>query len=192
VLVGRKRALRRCLAELLEVRPGRRVLDVGCGTGTLALHFAKAVRPSGWVIGLDAAAEMIAAAAARSRRQGAQAEFAVAAAQRLPFPDSCFDAVLTSLMLHHLPAPDRPGAVAELLRVLGPGGRLVLADFKPPAGRASRAVARHLLGPSMAGSDVADITDLVRDAGALEVAQMPTPVGWLSAVVARAPQPCDQ
>jgi len=193
VLAGRSRALRRCFVELLEVGPGRRVLDVGCGTGTLALHLAGVVRPSGWVVGVDAAVEMVAAAAARTRRRRrAPAGFAVAAAQRLPFPDGCFDAVLTSLVLHHLPAPDRAGAVAELLRVLRPGGRLVLADFRPPAGRAGRAVARHLLGPGMAGSNVAAIADLVRHAGAVEVAQLPTPVGWLGAVVARAPHPSDR
>lgn len=71
------------------------------------------------------------------------------------------DAVVTSLMIRHLPEPDRPQAVAGLLRVLRPGGHLVIAEFQAPTGRLSRAVARYRLGPAMADNDLGAFGDLV-------------------------------
>jgi ubiquinone/menaquinone biosynthesis C-methylase UbiE len=77
---------------------------------------------------------MIAVATSKAARRKAPAQFQVAAAQSLPFPDATFDAVVTSLMLHHLPEQDRLPAVGELLRVLQPGGTLVIAEFQSPTG----------------------------------------------------------
>jgi len=71
---------------------------------------------------VDASPEMIAVAESKAARRKAPAQFQVAGAQSLPFPDASFDAVVTSLMLHHLPEADLLPAVGELLRVLQPGG----------------------------------------------------------------------
>jgi ubiquinone/menaquinone biosynthesis C-methylase UbiE len=68
--------------------------------------------------------------------------FQVAAAQQLPLLDATFDLVVSSLAIHHIPPDLRPDAVREMLRVLHPGGRLFIADFRPPQNR----IANHLIG----------------------------------------------
>jgi ubiquinone/menaquinone biosynthesis C-methylase UbiE len=133
--LGRDRQLRERFAALARLAPGEPVLDVGCGTGTLALAATRAVGDAGSVVGVGASADMIALATAKASRAGASVSFRSAAAERLPFPDATFDAVLSTLMLHHLPAPLRRECVREALRVLRPGGRMLVVDFAAPSAR---------------------------------------------------------
>ena len=93
-LLGRRRkGLREMFADDLELQAGDRVLDVGCGTGQLAMTFADRVAPTGSVAGIDAAPEMIKRATSRARKQKLPIAFQVAFAQRLPFPNDSFHAV---------------------------------------------------------------------------------------------------
>ena len=100
---------------------GRRTLDVGCGTGTLAVALAER---GGKVWGVDSSPEMLAEAQAKKTR----ARFKEGAAEALPFKDGWFERVVMRLSLHHL---DRPRALAEAARVLVPGGRIAIATFDP-------------------------------------------------------------
>jgi SAM-dependent methyltransferase len=100
---------------------GRRTLDVGCGTGTFAVALAER---GGKVWGVDASREMLAEAQAKETR----ARFKEGAAEALPFKDGWFERVVMRLSLHHL---DRPRALAEVGRVLVPGGKIVIATFDP-------------------------------------------------------------
>ena len=162
--LGRERQLRERLAELARLAPGDAVLDVGCGTGTLALAAKRAVGASGMVIGIDASPDMIALATRKAARAGADVEFRHAAAGRLPFADATFDAVLSTLMLHHLPAPLRRECVREALRVLEPGGRMLVVDFATPSPRKGGLLARlHRHG----GLSPDAVVALLRDAGFL-------------------------
>lgn len=133
--LGRERALRGTFLDLARVQPGETVLDVGCGTGTLAAAAKQRVGAAGQVCGVDASPEMLARARRKAKKARVQVEFREAPAQALPFDDGRFDLVLCTVMLHHVPAKARSGCVREMARVLRPGGRAFVADFATPSNR---------------------------------------------------------
>lgn len=132
---GRERAFRERLIELARLELGQLVLDVGCGTGTLAIAATRHVQPAGAVHGIDASPQMIARATRKAAKAGVPAVFRIAAAEQLPFPDASYDIVLSTLMLHHLPRKTRQQCVNEVRRVLKPGGRVLVVDFGRPSRR---------------------------------------------------------
>ncbi|MCO5100757.1 MAG: methyltransferase domain-containing protein [Burkholderiaceae bacterium] len=109
------------LCDAADVGPGRRVLDVGCGTGAATLAAAARVSPGGAVVGLDANGEMLAVA----RRKRADVEWREGRAEALPFPDDCFDAVISQFAL--MLFDDAVAALREMRRVSRPGGRIAVA-----------------------------------------------------------------
>jgi ubiquinone/menaquinone biosynthesis C-methylase UbiE len=127
--LGRERAFRDNLIRLADLTPGEAVLDVGCGTGSLAIAAKRAVGPTGTVNGIDASPEMLARAEKKAGRAGAAIVFRQAAAQALPFPGNQFDAAFSTVMLHHLPRSGREQCLREIKRVLKPRGRLLVVDF---------------------------------------------------------------
>ena len=126
---GRERAIRERILRLARLEPGESVLDVGCGTGTLAIAAKRQVGPSGTAYGIDASPEMLARAKKKARKAGIDVVLQNALAQALPFPDARFDAVLSTVMLHHLPRNARRQCAAEMRRVLKPGGRVLVVEF---------------------------------------------------------------
>jgi ubiquinone/menaquinone biosynthesis C-methylase UbiE len=127
--LGREGRMRERTLDLVGAAAGEHVLDVGCVTGTLALAAKRRVGGSGTVHGVDASEEMIARARKKAARSGLWVAFEVATAQALPFRDATFDVVPCTLALHHLPEPARPAAVAEMGRVLRPGGRILIVEL---------------------------------------------------------------
>lgn len=122
-----------------HLQGGQRVLDLGCGTGTLILMIEKAA--SGLqVVGLDVDGDVLAIARAKIEAAGADALLEQGNAALLPFADESFDRVFASLMLHHLTREDKRRALKEVLRVLKPGGELHVVDFGAPDGRAARLI----------------------------------------------------
>jgi ubiquinone/menaquinone biosynthesis C-methylase UbiE len=110
-----------------ELAPGLRVLEIGCGTGHVTTRVKRA-EPGADVIGTDP--DPLALARAQRKAQGlAGIRFERAYAQELPFADGEFDRVLSSMMLHHLDEDVKAGALAEVHRVLRPGGRLHIVDI---------------------------------------------------------------
>lgn len=137
--LGRERSFRELLLAPARLRQGESVLDVGCGTGSLALAAKRVVGPTGNVHGIDASGPMIARARSKARTRGIEAYFDVASADALPFADGVFDVALSTVMLHHLPKTTRVVAVSEMRRVLTPGGRALLVDFaRTPNGKGPR------------------------------------------------------
>jgi ubiquinone/menaquinone biosynthesis C-methylase UbiE len=161
---GQWRELRQRTADLAQLQSGETVLDVGCGTGTLALEVARRVGRAGRVAGVDPGTEQIARARAKAARRNAPIEFQIGVIERLPFPDRSFDVVFSTLMMHHLPAPLKRQGLAEIARVLKPGGRLVIADFTHKKERQGPA-ARFQAG----GSRMHDLAAIVSDAGFSQV-----------------------
>jgi ubiquinone/menaquinone biosynthesis C-methylase UbiE len=136
--LGAERRFRRKLLALARLQAGETVLDIGCGTGTLAIEAKRAVGVGGVVHGVDASPEMIARAQYKARRAKTDVRFVESSAQKLPLGDGAADVVLSTLMLHHLPKSARPAIAREIKRVLKPGGRVLAIDFaKPAAGKPS-------------------------------------------------------
>lgn len=126
-LLGFERALRRLL-EQAQLEPGQSVLDVGCGTGTLAVLLKRGY-PSVNVAALDPDPNALAIAQRKAARAGVAIQFDRGFAEALPYTDAAFDRVFSSMMFHHLKKDDRHPALAEIRRVLTPGGRLEFLDF---------------------------------------------------------------
>lgn len=130
--VGLGRGFRAQTLRYAEIRSGERILDVGCGTGVLTRRALDVAGSSGSAVGIDPASQMIRVAREMAAQINSRAEFKVAAIEALPFADASYDLVLSSLMLHHLPPDTKHRGLAEVYRVLKPGGRFVIADFASP------------------------------------------------------------
>jgi ubiquinone/menaquinone biosynthesis C-methylase UbiE len=157
---GQLRELRQRAADLAQLQPGERVLDVGCGTGTLAMEVARRVGRAGCVAGVDPGTQQIARARRSAARRHVPIDFQIGVIEQLPFPDQTFDVVLSTLMMHHVPAPLKRQGLAEIARVLKPGGRLVIADFTRKQERQGQAARFHA-----GGSSVHDLVTFIKEAG---------------------------
>lgn len=139
--------LARLFLDRFPLTPGERMLDVACGTGIVARLAAPALGDEGGITGIDLNAGMIAVAAEQSRPEGAPIEWREGDAAALPFDDGAFDVVLCQQGLQFM--PDKPAVLAEMHRVLAPGGRLGLclwrsADHSPYLKAAADALTPHL------------------------------------------------
>jgi SAM-dependent methyltransferase len=137
-LTMRERRWRPALAEavLAGLPAAVTVVDVGAGTGTLAIALA-AARPYARVVAVDGDQRI--QALARRKRGAERVEWRLGLADRLPLPDGSADRVVMSLLLHHLGPEGKRAALAEARRVLRPGGRLHVADWGRPSGPLMRA-----------------------------------------------------
>lgn len=126
------------VARLREAK-ARRILDLGCGTGAMALALAREL-PDADVIGIDGDPDVLRRARAKVASAGVEVKLQEAMADRLPLEDASVDAVVSTLVFHHLPPEVKRGALAEVCRVLVPGGRLLICDV----GRASDPLMRGL------------------------------------------------
>ena len=118
-------AQRNATLEALQPAAGERILDIGSGPGLLAHDMAAAVGPQGRICGIDTSEPMLAMSAKRCATQP-WAEFRQADATQLPYPDGSFDAAVSTQVYEYV--ANIPAALAELYRVLRPGGRAVIVD----------------------------------------------------------------
>lgn len=133
--------VRRVALEVVPPSPDWEVLDVGCGTGTGLALYADAGCA---VVGIDVSAAMLEQAAARL---GDRAELHLVAAGPMPFADNRFDLATVSMVIHEVPEQERLALVQEMARVLKPGGRLVVIDFRFGSLRGWRGRVLHRLLP---------------------------------------------
>jgi ubiquinone/menaquinone biosynthesis C-methylase UbiE len=186
---GRERQFRRRLLDIAGLRLGESVLDLGAGTGTLAILAKRAVGRSGTVCGVDPSPEMVARARSKAARARAQIRFENAAAQALPFADRSFDLALSTMMLHHLGRAARRELAAELRRVVRPGGRVLIVDFarSAPKGGGFGRHFRHRHGHV----DPSEIAGLLEEAGFPSIESGAVGVKDMHFVLARSPAPAD-
>jgi ubiquinone/menaquinone biosynthesis C-methylase UbiE len=160
-LLGLDRA-RRELVRQADLRPGHRVLDVGCGTGSLAV-LTKTSCPDVDIVGVDPDDKALARAARKARRAGASIQLDRGFSDALGYPDASFDRVLSSFMFHHLERGEKEHTLDEIQRVLKPGGSLHLLDFGgPDSTRRRRGLHSH---HRLADNDEHTILALLRDHG---------------------------
>jgi ubiquinone/menaquinone biosynthesis C-methylase UbiE len=112
--------------------------------------------------------------------------FELGVVESLPFPNASFDVVLNRLMLHHLPGDLKQRGLAEMGRVLKPGGLCLVVDFEPPTSGLLRMIVRNHMTP-MANVDVREYVPLLKDAGFTEIQTGPTSSKMLSYVRGRLP-----
>lgn len=193
-LTTRERAFKAALIEQAGIASGHTVLDLACGTGTLAIR-AKKREPGATVTGLDGDPHVLERAARKARDAGADIAFDQALATALPYADRRFDRALSSLFFHHLSWADKRRAAAELYRVIKPGGELHVADWgraRGPLMRAAFVPVQLLDGFANTGDNVAGrLVALFADAGFVQVAEtrvFPTMLGTLSLYKAVRPE----
>lgn len=185
--LGVNRRNSRMIIELAQVKPGDKLLDVGCGTGNLTLTASRYAGAAGSACGIDPSPEMIQAARKKAERRGVEVDFRVGLIERIAYPEGTFDVIVSRLVIHHLPEDLKRKGFAEVFRVLRPGGLFLLADFHPPANRLLARVVSALVGHAMMQTDVRDIPPMLAEAGFVQVASGPMRAGFLAFVRGRKP-----
>jgi demethylmenaquinone methyltransferase / 2-methoxy-6-polyprenyl-1,4-benzoquinol methylase len=130
--LGLHHGWRTAAVELSGASKGERVLDCATGTGDLALAFRRAVGPDGVVVGTDFCEEMLALAPAKAERSGLRVRFETADVLALPYKDGEFDVASIAFGIRNVEDPAR--GLAEMARVVRPGGRVVVLEFGQPGG----------------------------------------------------------
>jgi ubiquinone/menaquinone biosynthesis C-methylase UbiE len=161
---GREHILRRMTVGLAGVKAGDTVLEVGCATGTLTLAAKQAAGPSGRVFGIDIIPGMIEASQRKAAQANVEITFKLGSIDSIPFPDDHFDEVMCSFMIFHMSDETRRKGIAEIQRVLKPGGRMLLLDLALPPQPFQRWIARRLLGFS-ADDDLRTLIPLMEASG---------------------------
>ena len=128
----RETAFKTALMKQARIEDGHRVLDLGCGTGTLAISI-KQNHPSAHVVAIDGDAEILEIARAKSNAAATDVQFDEGMSFELPYADRSFDRVLSSLFFHHLTRENKSKTLAEVKRVLKPASKFYIADWGLPS-----------------------------------------------------------
>ena len=182
----RERRFKQLLLEQVALRPGHSVLDVGCGTGTLAIALAQTC-PGADVHGIDGDPNVLAIARAKVARLASRVSLHEGLAWELPFDDASFDRVVSSLVFHHLDSGGKERALAAIHRVLRPGGELHIADWgraHGPGMRAAFLIVQVLDGFATTQDSVRGrLHGMIANAGfqgVIEPQRLRTPLGTMS------------
>jgi ubiquinone/menaquinone biosynthesis C-methylase UbiE len=172
--LGHIRQLRIMTVDKAVLKPGEKVLDVGCGTGGVTIPAKLRVGKTGKVAGIDPAPEMIAVARRKAERAMLEIDFRVGLIESLPYPDATFDSVTSSLMMHHLPHDLQVRGLAEIYRVLKPGGRLLIADMTRPSASVHERLFRFLVlhHGHVTQFGIEDLPKLLKEGGFEEIKQL--------------------
>ena len=193
-LTTRERKFKARVLDRAAIADGEEVLDLACGTGTLALA-AQERAPGAKIVGADADPAILKRARAKASKAGAGIRFDEAFSNELPYEDASFDVILTTLFFHHLEDDVKRATATEMLRVLRPGGRLVLGDMGRAHGPGMRLAVLITVqvvdGFETTRSNVAGkVPSMLTDAGFADVTvtdRFRTPIGSIEVMTARHP-----
>ena len=179
-------SVHRQLVDQARIQPDQKILEIGCGTGNLAI-LVKRLHPGAEVVGIDPDPKALARAQRKARREALSVQLDRGFAEELPYPDAFFDRVLSALMFHHLGPEEKEKTLDEVRRVLKPGGSLHLLDFGGAKVRSDGFIARlharlHRRSEHLRDNFGDRIPTLMREAGfadPTEVAHRITIVGRL-------------
>ena len=129
---GKEEMFRKKIIELVELNGNEKVLDIGCGTGTLDLMLADVLN-GGCVFGIDISDNMINIARKKAEGSGHNIDFKCGTSIQLPHRNNKFDVVFSSIMFHHLNVEEKIRTIKEIYRVLKPKGKYVSVEFGPKA-----------------------------------------------------------
>jgi demethylmenaquinone methyltransferase/2-methoxy-6-polyprenyl-1,4-benzoquinol methylase/phosphoethanolamine N-methyltransferase len=133
ISLGRESKFRQAALELVDIDPGMNILDVGCGTGSLTIAAKQRQGNDGTVVGIDPSSNMVSLAQEKTAKAQVEVDFQVGVIEKIDFPENHFDLVLSSLMMHHLPAELKEDGLLEVHRVLKPKGTLLIVELDPSA-----------------------------------------------------------
>jgi len=168
----RENMLRTRLVLEADILPGMRVLDLGCGTGTLTILIQQS-HLMAQVYGLDADPQVLEIARSKARQEGARITLEQGMAYQLPYSDGWFDRVVTSLMLHHLTSSQKQQALNEVFRILRPGGKFTILDIGVPRGAYAWLVAQVMQRMERADDNIHGLLpSMVKDAGFVNVSEI--------------------
>ncbi len=163
---------RRALLNQAAIRPGYRVLDIGCGTGSL-VTLIKRLHPGADVVGLDPDPKALARGKRKAERAAVSIQFDQGFSDELPYPEASFDRVFSSFMFHHLQPEEKEKTLREVRRVLKPGGFLHLLDFGGPESGPDGFLARWLhASHRLTDNAESRILTLMRQAGLADPKQV--------------------
>jgi ubiquinone/menaquinone biosynthesis C-methylase UbiE len=187
-LTSREGAFKRRLLEHARIKDGESVLDLACGTGTLAIEIKKD-HPKAKVSGLDADQSILRRARAKAKEAGVKVDLEHGLSNDLPYDARSFDVVVSTLFFHHLTDEAKADTAEEVRRVLRLGGRLLIADWgrpQDPLMRMAFTAVQLLDGFRNTSSNVAGkLPEFLRDARLKRVSvvdRMRTPLGTIEIV----------
>jgi ubiquinone/menaquinone biosynthesis C-methylase UbiE len=168
----REEAFKRYLVEHAHLEPGQKVLDLGCGTGTLTIQI-KQFLPQIELSGLDGDPAVLHIARGKAEAAGVDIRWEEGLAYDLPYPATSFDRVISCLMIHHLTTPNKLKTFQEVFRILKPGGEFHLLDFGRPTNLGMHLVSIPIARMEEAGDNIRGlIPAMLKKAGFQEITEI--------------------
>ena len=166
-----EKKMRKQIIKQAEIDAGTRILDIGCGTGTVAV-MAKSSHPLAEVVGVDGDPRALRIARRKADKAGVEVRLEEGLATSLQYADGSFGRVISSFVFHHLGPEVKRAALKEIRRVLEPGGFFLLQDFGPPVTRLERWCASRSRNVELAENLAGKLPCLLREAGFASVEEL--------------------